>query len=403
MQDSAQEQRLGNWEFALLISGLFSSSIGQSLIFAILPPLGRSVAFNEVQTNAIISLSALVFTLSSPRWGRLTDRVGRKPIMISGLVGYSVGTILFTSVFVVGLQGWITGTLLYALALLARCLQSVVMSGTNPAAAAYAADHSSPRYRTQTLARLGTATSLGMIIGPVFGGALASFGLLVPLFAAAALTGISAWAIWYWLPPVARPLHDRKLRRKLRVLDPRIRGYLLASFGGFVGFSGIQQTLGFRLQDSLALSNTETAQYTGIALMVSAGSTFAMQVLVAQRFKSTPVLLVRWGLGALLCGALLIAASHGFYLLLAGMAFLGAGLGLMVPAVASGASLAVAPEEQGGAAGLVTATPAAGFVVGPVACGWLYTIHPWLSPLGAAGVIALVLVLMLQKDRIRSH
>ena len=400
MPEPEHEKRLGTWEFALLVSGLFSSSIGQSLIFAILPPLGRSVAFNEVQTNAIISLSALVFTLSSPRWGRLTDRVGRKPVMISGLVGYSIGTILFTSVFVVGLQGWVTGTLLYALALLARCLQSVVMSGTNPAAAAYAADHSSPKYRTQTLARLGTATSLGMIIGPVFGGALASFGLLVPLFAAAALTGVSALAIWYWLPRVTRPLQDRKLRKKLSVLDPRIRDYLLASFGGFVGFSGIQQTLGFRLQDSLGLSNTETAQYTGIALMVSAGSTFAMQMLVAQRFKSTPVLLVRWGLGALLAGGLLIAASHGFHLLLGGMAFLGAGLGLMVPAVASGASLAVSPEEQGGAAGLVTATPAAGFVVGPVACGSLYTLHPTLAPLGAAAVIAWVLTLMLRKGRV---
>jgi hypothetical protein len=134
--------------------------------------------------------------------------------------------------------------------------------------------------------------------------------------------------------------------------------------------------------------------------MGSAGSTFAMQMLVAQRFKSTPVLLVRWGLGALLAGGLLIAATHGFYLLLGGMAFLGAGLGLMVPAVASGASLAVSADEQGGAAGLVTATPAAGFIVGPVACGSLYTLHPTLAPLGAAAVIAWVLAVMLRKGRV---
>jgi predicted MFS family arabinose efflux permease len=236
-----------------------------------------------------------------------------------------------------------------------------------------------------------------MIVGPVVGGALAGFGLLVPLFFAAGLTGLSALAIWRFLPQAPRPLAGRNVRRKLRFTDPRLRHYLLASFGAFVGFSGIQQTLGFRLQDSLALSNTETAQYTGIALMVSAGCTFLMQLLVAQRLKSTAQRLMQVGLGALLVGTLLIAASHGFHALLVGMGFLGAGIGLLVPAVASGASLAVTQEEQGGAAGLVTACPAAGFVVGPVAAGALYTVHPALAPSGAALVVLVVLMMSLRQ------
>lgn len=392
-------RQLGRLEFMLLIGGLLGSSIGQSLIFAILPPLGRAVAFSEIQTNAIISLSALVFTVSSPWWGRLSDQVGRKPIVISGLVGYALGTVLFTSVFAMGLAGWITGGVLYVMALTTRCMQSLIMSGTNPAAAAYAADHSSPDRRTQTLARLGTATSMGMIIGPVFGAMLAGFGLLVPLFAAAALTGAAAVATWYLLPASEGPLRDRQLRHRLRLLDPRIRVYLLASFGGFVGFSMIQQTLGFRLQDSLTLTGTETAQYTGIALMTSAGFTFVIQLLVAQRFKGTPVLLMRWGLAAMFTGGMAIAASDSFAGLLVGMGFVGAGLGLLVPAVAAGASLAVSQEEQGGAAGLVTATPAAGFVVGPVAGGALYTINPTLAPLGAAIIVAAVLGLLLLTPR----
>jgi MFS family permease len=62
----------------------------------------------------------------------------------------------------------------------ARCSQSVIMSGTSPATAAYAADHSSPEQRTKTMAHLGTANSMGMILGPAISGALATLGLLAP-------------------------------------------------------------------------------------------------------------------------------------------------------------------------------------------------------------------------------
>ncbi len=390
--ENGAQETLSTGQFLVLISGLLSSAIGQSLIFAILPPLGRSVDFSEVQTNAIISMSALIFTLCSPWWGRLSDRLGRKPVMIIGMVGYAVGTAVFTTVFLIGLKGLLTGMTLYLLALIARCSQSVIMSGTSPAATAYAADHSSPAKRTQTLARLGTATSVGMIVGPVVGGALASFGLLVPLFGAAMLSALAALATWRLLPKSRVLCTDRAVRQKLRFTDPRLRVYLASSFGAFIGFSGIQQTLGYRLQDTLGLTDTATAQYTGISLMVSAFMTFTMQLTIAQRFKGVPIRLVQSGLAVLLIGALIIAGSQGFYPLLAGMACLGASIGLIMPAVAAGSSLAVAREEQGGAAGLVTATPAAGFVIGPIVAGSLYTIDPMLAPSASAVVVSLVLL-----------
>jgi MFS family permease len=136
-----------------------ATGIGQSLVFAILPPLGREVDLSEIQITSIIAVSALVFAIASPRWGRLSDRVGRKPIIITGLLGYMVGTILFTSVFYAGLSGVLSGLALYAVLLITRCFQAVIMSGTSPASAAYAADHSSPDQRTKTMARLGTGNT----------------------------------------------------------------------------------------------------------------------------------------------------------------------------------------------------------------------------------------------------
>ncbi|MDP4650728.1 MAG: MFS transporter, partial [Haliea sp.] len=130
--------KLSGGQLTVLILALMATGMGQSLVFAILAPLGREVALSELQITSIIAISALIFALASPHWGRLSDRVGRKPIIITGLLGYTAGTLIFTSVFYAGLTGLLSGTLLYVVALLARCGQSMIMSATNPATTAYA-------------------------------------------------------------------------------------------------------------------------------------------------------------------------------------------------------------------------------------------------------------------------
>ena len=392
--------RLTRHQLSILIVSLMATGIGQSLVFAILAPLGREVNLGELQITSIIAVSALVFGLSSPHWGRLSDRIGRKPIIITGLIGYTIGTLLFTSVFYAGLSGLLSGLTLYIVALIARCSQSVVMSATNPASTAYAADHTSRDERTSTMAKLGTANSMGTILGPAVSGALATFGLLAPLYFAGCLSALAALLIWRQLPSTPpESLVSRQMRARLRWRDPRLRLYLMSAIGLFVGFSGIQQTLGFQLQDKLSLTGIQTAQMTGAALMVSASFTFLVQVTVMQRLKLKSLQFVRVGLLSMMFGAATISAFDSFAVLAVGMAFLGTGLGLCMPAISAGASLAVTPEEQGGAAGLVSACPAIGFVAGPVTAGALYQVNGSLAPLFSAAVFFVLLVILVIKDR----
>ena len=180
-------RQLTRHQMTILILSLMATSIGQSLVFAILPPLGREVNLGELQITSIITLSSLVFAFASRRWGRLSDKLGRKPIIITGLVGYTVGTVIFTSVFYAGLTGVLSGLTLYGVLLLARSSQALVMSATAPTVAAYAADNSSQDKRTSTMAKLGTANSMGTILGPAVSGLLATLGLLAPLYFAGAL------------------------------------------------------------------------------------------------------------------------------------------------------------------------------------------------------------------------
>lgn len=395
---------LSRRQLTVLIVALMTTAIGQSLVFAILAPLGREVALGELQITSIIAISALVFGVAAPAWGRLSDRVGRKPIIITGLIGYTLGTLAFTSVFYAGLTGLLGGAALYGVLLLARCSQSVIMSATNPASTAYAADHTSREQRTATMARLGTANSMGTILGPAVSGALATFGLLAPLYFAAVIAALAALLVWRQLPVIReQDRTNRKITRRLRFTDRRILMFLTTAVGLFVGFSGIQQTLGFQLQDKLGLNGIETAQMTGAALMVSAAFTFLIQVTVMQRMTLRASLFIRLGLLSLFIGAIVIASFNTFAVLAAGMAFMGTGLGLCMPAIAAGASLAVSPSEQGAAAGLVSACPAIGFVAGPVSAGALYQIHSSLAPLFSAAIfLTVLLVLIWHEHRYRA-
>jgi MFS family permease len=241
---------------------------------------------------------------------------------------------------------------------------------------------------------------MGTILGPAVSGALATFGLLAPLYFAAGLAFFAALLVWWQLPVTPQQdLTRRPLSARLRFTDRRILLLLATAVGLFVGYSGIQQTLGFQLQDKLGLSGIETAQMTGAALMVSAAFTFLVQVTVMQRIKLRATQFIRLGLISLLFGAAVIAGFETFTVLAVGMSFLGIGLGLCMPAISAGASLAVQPEEQGAAAGLVSACPAIGFVSGPLIAGALYQVHGSLAPLFSAAVFFLVLVMLVLNDR----
>jgi MFS family permease len=386
---------LSRSQSSLLIFSLLTVAIGQSLVFAILAPLGREVGMTEVQITSIIAISAVLYGYISPRWGRYSDHRGRKPVLLIGLSGFTVGIVLFASVFQAGLMGLISGTTLYLLAIAARCAQSSIMAATPPACSAYTADLTAPDQRMRAMGRLGAANSLGTILGPAVSGALATLGLLAPLYFTALLTASAALLVWFKLPPipaVARKSHAA--RKHLQYRDPRIFRYVMTAIGMFSGFGAIQQTLGFSIQDKLQLSGIQTAQLTGAAFMISASFAFISQWILIPRLKLTPDQFILSGLATLLLAAGFIGSFQQFPYLGVGMAFMGLGMGLAMPSISAAASLAVSPEEQGAVAGLVASCPAIGFVAGPITGGILYQYSAILPSAFSGAVFVLVFVIM---------
>ena len=375
----------------IIFIAIITVAMGQTVVFAILGPLGREVGLNEIQIGFIITCSSVVFSLFSPIWGRRSDVMGRKPVMIIGLVGYTVGTVFFATTFYAGLNGWLTGWVLFAALIFARMTQSLVMSATSPAATAYVSDITDVSNRTIGIGRIGAAHSLGTILGP----AIAYFSiisLLAPIYLAAVMTFFAAIFVMVFLPALPIAKTTSVANKKLRYTDKRILPFMVVGIAMFTGFSVVQQTLGYYFQDKLSLTAEVTAQQVGIAMMGAAIAALAMQLIVVQRLGWTPFRLMRVGLPFMLLGFVGLTLGRDLVEFVLAMALVGTGIGMSSPGFSAAATLAVKPEEQGAVAGLISACPALGFIVGPILGGALYQFYP-TSPYIVSAILFIPLVL----------
>ena len=365
-----------NRAFLILAIGTLTIAMGQSLVFAILPPLGRELGLQEMQIGSIITFSSLVFFLSSPRWGRRSDYMGRKRIILIGLVGYTVGTIVFASIILLGLKAMISGIAIYIALIVARMGQSSVMSATPPGAAAYVADITNSQNRVSGMGKLGAANNIGTILGPGVGGALAGISLLMPLYFAAVATFFSALLVWKLLPDAPQVKMSVRDVKKISYFDRRYFAFFVLGFFMFMSFAVVMQTSAFYFQDMLGLDGRQTAQSVGMGMMASAAMSLFSQGVIVQVLRWRPLRLINIGIPIILVSFLGLIVAQDLIQLIAAMAIMGVGTGMAGPGLFAGASLTVSAEEQGGLAGLMNSCPPLGFIVGPLVGTGLYSIGP---------------------------
>jgi MFS family permease len=211
---------------ALLFVCLIGNGIGQTLMFAILPPLARDLGLSEFQVGSIFAVSATIWVFSSAYWGAKSDRMGRRPVILIGLAAFGISTLSFASVMSFGLWGLLTPLATYALLILSRCIFGIFGSGAFPASQAYIADRTTAEERTEGMATLNAAFGLGAAVGPGIGAALTVFGVVAPIFFVGIVGLASAVAIWLLLPERSAP-HQRQELKPLSWRDPRVLPFVI--------------------------------------------------------------------------------------------------------------------------------------------------------------------------------
>ena len=369
---------------AMIVAGM-----GQSFVFAVLPPVGRAMAISDVQTSLIIATSSVMFVFATPVWGRIIEAWGRRPAIAFGLAAFGVMTALFGLVVQLRLGLLISGGSAFVLLVLLRALYAVGSGGILPAAQAFFADRSPPARRAASMGAIGIAFGLGLVAGPAAGGALVAIGPTAPFYGISGLVAIIAILVTVFL----RSTPDRT-RAKTRTDQPlairRFLPFLAMSALHLTTVASVQQVTAFRLQDLFGLTTADTAERASVALITMATAMIVTQLTLVPRIKHSPIVLVRVGSPMAVVALAVLSLSHSLLLLLIGMAVYGVAIGLIGPGYLAAASLAAGAHQQGRIAGLLTAAQAAGMVVGPPVATALYQIYPvmpfWMGMLLTAGV-----------------
>lgn len=366
----------------VLLVCLFVVNIGFGITLPVLPFYTERLALAEgasqntvgIHVGLLTGIYALMQLLFAPLWGRWSDRVGRKPLLLLGIAGYAVAQVLFGVAF----NLW----LLYA----ARIVGGVLSSATLPAAAAYVSDETTGEDRSRGMAWLGTAASLGVVVGPALGGTLSrrdwhfsvSFGhfvvdsFSVPFFAAAVLALVTFFIATKWLSEslAVQTISTIEPHLGWPALANRLRPLLVLAFIGQFG---------------LALFEAIFALYAGVRFRygpVEVGAIFIVCGLVMAVFQT---ILVGYFIGRI---AEIHQIAIGFVLMGMSLAFLGIaqssvivftlvgvmafGMAMIAPNLSALISKSSDRSNTGAALGVQSVANNLGQVGGPILGGVLF-------------------------------
>jgi MFS family permease len=177
---------------AILFITVLVDMIGFGIVLPLLPFYAEDFGATPLQVTLLIASFSATQFVAVPVWGRVSDRLGRRPFIVAGLFASAVSYLIF------GLAGSLATLFMSRIA-------AGAAGGTISVAQAYVADTTGPRDRAHGLGMLGAASGLGVLIGPAIGGYFSGFGYHVPGFIAAALCAANGIAAIFFLPESRRP------------------------------------------------------------------------------------------------------------------------------------------------------------------------------------------------------
>ena len=366
--------------------------LGFGLVIPIFPFFVENLGAGGRELGLLVATSALLEFVFAPVWGGISDRVGRKPVLMIGVLGYGLSSLLFG----LSTQLW----MLFA----SRALSGILSSATLVTSLAYVGDTTAEEDRGKGMGYLGAAMALGVILGPGLGGWLAGDSLSRPFFIAAALSMVALLLIFLLLPE-SLPLENRRpggakigtvnFRELWQALSSPI-GVLLLMVALFsFALTNFEAVFGLY---ALQKFNYGPEQVGTILMVIAVVSTVGKAVLTGPTTK-------RWGEPAVIKASLL-AGSAGFCALLLADTYatilLATAFFILSKTLLRPAALALISKRatvgQGTAMGLSNSFISLGRIAGPIWAGFAFDAnanYPYLSGSGFMFIgflLALILI-----------
>ena len=350
--------------------------LGFGIIIPLLPLYADSFGASATTIGVLFASYSLAQFVLSPVWGRISDRVGRKPVLVVTIVGSAVGSL------VLGLAGSLT------VLFIGRIIDGA--SGASVAVArATVADVATPDQRPRLMGLLGAAFGFGFVIGPVVGSLAALGGPEVPFFLAAAISAVNAVATWVRVPETRVLTEAAGSAGSIRDLSATVTRFVILTFIGLTAFAAFEATFSLLAADRFGVGEAEIGFiFAGIGILLvgtQGGLIGPATRLVGERA------LIRIGLVMNVVGFLVLSVAETWALLVPALAILALGQGFITPVLASAIAGSAAPGRSGIALGVQQSAGGLARVVGPAAGGALFAIGVPVPYVVAAGLTLVAL------------
>lgn len=367
---------------------VFLDMIGFGVVVPILPLAIQPMGGSPKTVGALLTCFSAAQLLATPLLGRLSDRYGRRSVILVSLTGNAVSMIVFALAIRLSLL-----PLLFASRILAGAT-----SGNLSACQAAIADVTDRSQRAQGMGRVGAGIGLGLVLGPVLGGVVSSLAPEAPPLASALMALFALGLAIFLMPETRRAGAPAGPQRRgavaaffVMLSERRLAPILAISFVTFVSLATMQVALPLMGWARLGWGEHEIGYLFGL---------LGLCTLVVQGALIGPLTRLTGELNLILLGAVLIAAgmvllSSALHpvVLAAGITLFGVGVGIINPSIASLASRFAPEDQQGAAFGVVQSAGGLGRVVGPTCAGMLFAELGSGAPfLGGAAAAALCLL-----------
>lgn len=363
---------------------VFIDLLGFSLILPLLPYYARTFGANGFVTGVLVSSYAAMQLLGAPVLGRLSDRFGRRPVLLLSIFGTFIGFLLL---------GFATTLWM----LFASRLIDGITGGNISVAQAYISDVTDPKDRAKSLGLIGAAFGLGFIIGPVTGGVLSQWGYAIPAFVAASLAFINLILVFFWLPESLTPERRSAMPVKqpsvsmsalwVALKRPFTGSILITRFFFGLAFALFQTIFALYALERFNLTAVQTGYvltYVGVLSVITQGFMIGR---ITQRYRED--LLIMVSVVVMAFGLLGWALAPSVLFLLIIMAPTAVAGGLLNTVLTSTLTKAVTPDEVGGIIGFSTSIESLTRVIAPTLGGFLLaTFGTWAPGLFSAIVLA---------------
>ena len=399
----------------VLICAIFIFTLGFGIVIPVIPFYAKNAGADAFVLGMLLAVFSFLQFFCGPFWGKISDHIGRKPVVIIGLLGFTVAFIML------GLSDnlyWV---------FIAEIIGGALSAGIQPAAFAFIADITTTKERGGLMGAMGAASGVGLISGPFLSSILSPFGLAVPFYAAAAMSFVTMLAVNVMIKEtIAReqrltandlllPVFIAKMivetfRQMFFALKTSIGIYLVATLVISFAIAGFEGTFAYYIMDTFQLtSNSTPVQVFGYSLWLTGplvtGIVFALLGVVMVICQGLLVgrLMDRFGEEfVIICGLLVSAAGLILMLLPGNISFIpgdiglvvgcicvvGIGSGLVFPGLNTIISRRTDEKNQGIMMGIMTSYGNFGRILGPPIAGYTYVINIAIPYLLSAAILA---------------